>query len=148
MDATEAAKVRVVTERPPGDELAVATTWRLPSDHGDLYYYQKLMLNTPWRDPTPSAFVDPVLNPRGSLKEQCRLTVRRDGSPIMPHGDEAEVARAEAEARLFTPEQARARPAPRAAPHRPPLASRPPRRPTPRARRWSRSCAARRSTAR
>lgn len=103
-------KVRCVVERP--EPKAIAVAWRLPDKHGPLYFYQKLMLNCPWRDCTPTAFLT-ADNPRGSLEEQCRITRRplRDGSPgetILPDGDLAEIARHEAEARLFSPEQVKA----------------------------------------
>ena len=106
-DAVEKYKdVRCVVER--REERAVAVVWRLPDQHGPLFYYQKLLLNVPWRDATPESFITPD-NPRGSLAEQCRITTRADGvTTILPDGDEAEIARREAEARLFSPEQVRA----------------------------------------
>ena len=51
-DPDELNRVRCVVRRP--ERKAIATRWLLPDKHGPLYYYQKLMLNIPWRDPTPS----------------------------------------------------------------------------------------------
>ena len=84
----------------------IAYDWRLPDRHGNLYYYQKLLLNIPFRDETPTALVsrtpaDATLpsNPRGSMREEC---VCRG---LIPNGDLDEVVRREAEKRLFMPEQ-------------------------------------------
>ena len=84
----------------------IAYDWRLPDRHGNLYYYQKLLLNIPFRDETPTALVsrtpaDATLpsNPRGSMREEC---VCRG---LILNGDLDEVVRREAEKRLFMPEQ-------------------------------------------
>ena len=71
-----------------------------------MYYYQKLMTSVPWRDCVPSAFIDHNRNPRGSLAEQCKISLRPDGEPVLPDETLGQIARREAEAHLFTPEQA------------------------------------------
>ena len=46
--------------------------WRLPSRHGALYYYQQLILRTPFRDSTPSALIRCwTANASGSMREEC-----------------------------------------------------------------------------
>lgn len=105
LEGDECGRIRCVVKR--HERKVIATAWRLPDRHGPLYYYQKLLLNVTWRDPTPTAFITPD-NPRGSLAEQCRISCRPDGSTVLPDGDEAAIARHEAEARLFSPEQVNA----------------------------------------
>lgn len=82
----------------------MSTAWRLPDKHGELYYYQKLLLNVPWRQCRPESFIT-ATNLRGSLAEQCRISTRPDGQSILPDGDEAEIARYESEKRHFNPGQ-------------------------------------------
>jgi len=61
------------------EQHAVATAWRLPDQHGAAYYYHKLMLNTPWQKWSPADFLT-ADNPRGSLEQQCRITLQHHPS--------------------------------------------------------------------
>ena len=73
--------------------------FKLPDKHGMEYYYQKLLLNIPFRDATPSALVDYTNNPHGTLKQEC--IVRN----LIPEGDLVATVTKDAEDRLFSPEQ-------------------------------------------
>ena len=49
-------------------EMPVWWDWLLPSTHGDHYFYQKLLLVEPWRDPTPERWITYVSNPTGCMQ--------------------------------------------------------------------------------
>ena len=89
------------------ETVPIAYDWRLPDRHGPLYFYQKLVLNRPFRDSTPSAMITYASNPTGSLHEECKLSYMpgSDTDTILPDGDLAEVVRRDASARLFQPDQ-------------------------------------------
>lgn len=97
-DVQDSAKfvVRRMTPKP------IWFDWRLPSRHGALYYYQQLVLRTPFRDSTPSALIrDWTANASGSMREEC---IRRG----LTHADaaqEMQQLRAAAGQRHFSVEQ-------------------------------------------
>ena len=80
----------------------------LPDRHGSRYYYQKLLLNVPFRGVAVSDFLYPSSgasrnNVSRSLAEECRLRKRPDGSPVLEHDMKVQIQK-DAEMRLFTPE--------------------------------------------
>ena len=80
-------------------EMPVWWDWLLPSTHGDHYFYQKLLLVEPWRDPTPERWITYASNPTGCMRQECVLRGK------LGDGDDLQnVLRADAEARLFSPE--------------------------------------------
>ena len=73
-------RTRTGTLAPPSTKFVVQRSapkpvwydWRLPSRHGALYYYQQLILRTPFRDSTPSALIRCwTANASGSMREEC-----------------------------------------------------------------------------
>ena len=74
--------IKFVVQRPA--PKPVWYDWRLPSRHGALYYYQQLILRTPFRDSTPSALIRCwEANASGSMREEC---IRRG----LTHADASE----------------------------------------------------------
>ena len=81
---------------PRTHEVPIWWDWMLPSKHADLYFYQKLLLNVPWRDATPDSFISHATNPTGSLRQEC--VVRN----LIPAGDDlSSMLQQDAEDRLF-----------------------------------------------
>ena len=78
--------MRCVTAR--AQRQAIATRWLLPDKHGPLYYYQKLMLDVPWRD---------FLQAWGQLREEDILK-RDDIGRYYIEGGVAEAIAAETKA--------------------------------------------------
>lgn len=79
------------------EPVPVVYSWRLPHRHGNLFWYQQLVLKVPWRDASPEAFMDPAANPRACLRQEC---IDRG---ILEDGDDGALIRAEASRRLFRP---------------------------------------------
>ena len=79
--------------------------WMLPSKHGTLYFYQRLLLKTPWRDSTPESFIESyTTNPLGSLRRECELR------GVLEVGDDGlrEAVTGDATRRRFSPESVEA----------------------------------------
>ena len=79
----------------------VVLSWLLPDKHGDDYYYQQLVLKVPFRTAAPTDFMSPE-NTAGTLRQEC---LHRGIIPSEADGGLAALIRADAEKRLFTPEQ-------------------------------------------
>ena len=79
----------------------VVWDWRLPDKHGEDYFYQQLLMKTSFRAAMPSDFISPE-NTTGSLHDEC---VHRGIIPLDADGGIAALIKADAENRLFTPEQ-------------------------------------------
>ena len=79
--------------------------WMLPSKHGTLYFYQRLLLRTPWRDSTPESFIESyTTNPLGSLRRECELR------GVLATGEDGlrEAVTGDAARRRFSPESVEA----------------------------------------
>ena len=79
--------------------------WMLPSKHGALYFYQRLLLRTPWRDSLPESFIKSyTTNPLGSLRRECELR------GVLGTGEDGlrEAVTGDAARRCFSPESVEA----------------------------------------
>ena len=78
---------------------------------GERFWYQQLMLKSPFRDSSPSSFISDT-NESGTLREECRLrgilprdlVVRGGGGNVIRQSGISQLIRDDAEARLFTQE--------------------------------------------
>jgi hypothetical protein len=77
--------------------IPVSWDWLLPHSHGLLYYYQRLLLATPFRSARPTDFIS-AGNQDGSLPAECELR------GIIKDGSVAEQVQEDATNRLFGPE--------------------------------------------